>query len=112
MKFKILFVIMLFCMVASANVGSSADTTIVLPSPTPFPSGGTVWDILSWLPNAVIDFTGILFWVLMGIEALLSFIPTAKNLSWLVALRRFLDKVGDFALIFSNRKLGGGKFKL
>lgn len=102
---KRLFLVLSFFF-AYAIVFGQADTTVVFNPPDAFPSGGGVIDYIEW----GLMYVGALGTLLLVLELFLSALPTGWDLSPLVRIRQLLDKIGSFAFIFRNNKLGGGKF--
>ena len=86
------------------------DTTIVIPVPDQFPSGGTWSDIIAWLIRNWDSLLGSLTAVVLALEIALSAIPTKKDYSILTKIRHFLDSARYLKWFTGNRASGGGTY--
>lgn len=88
----------------------SQDTVITIVGPTPYPAKGDVVGWIMWAYQNWNGFVGVLAQLLAVFEVGVRFVPTKKDLSFLSAIAKFLDKAKIISILTKNRSLEGGTF--
>lgn len=115
MKKSILLLVLSFVsvIVFGQEVGQvlvSQDTVITVIGPTPTPVGGDIVAWALWIYGNWNNFIGVLVQLLAVFEVGVRFFPTKKDLSFLSAIARFLDKAKIISILTKNRSIEGGTF--
>lgn len=115
MKKSILLLVLSFVsvIVFGQEVGQvlvSQDTVITVIGPTPTPVGGDIVAWALWIYENWNNFIGVLVQLLAVFEVGVRFFPTKKDLSFLSAIARFLDKAKIISILTKNRSIEGGTF--